>query len=66
VDKYMTGETAGMFGANFRRQAGSAIGEFEEALRALAGEGTARERERVRGAAEDLMKILARVLVRTE
>jgi hypothetical protein len=66
VDKHTIGKTRGLVEADFRERAAAATGEFNQALAALAGEASNRERARLREAAKHLLKILARVLVRTE
>jgi hypothetical protein len=42
------------------------MSRFEDALRQIANGGTPAERRRMQNAADDLMRILARVLIETE
>jgi hypothetical protein len=66
VDNHLTGEAVELFDADFRRKAAAAIGEFEEALGAIRADRSPAEKRMMREAARDLMKIVARVLVRSE
>ena len=49
-----------------RRRADSVIAEFEAAISDLAQDGNEAQRERMRSAAETMMKLSARVLIELE
>ncbi|MDB5409499.1 MAG: hypothetical protein JWL84_4411 [Rhodospirillales bacterium] len=66
LDNNFSSETAHLFPMVFRHRAADAIMEFDEALRELVGAGTITARERLRDASDQLMQILARVLIETD
>jgi hypothetical protein len=55
-----------LFEAGFRKSACSTMDEFETALLRLCGKGSAAERADLRKCADRLIRIVARVMIRTE
>jgi hypothetical protein len=56
----------GLYHPTFRAKAASALEEFDEAFRGLGGSGTRAERERLKRATDDLMRILVGTMVHLE
>jgi hypothetical protein len=52
--------------SQFRRQAATAIAEFEGAIRDLSEDGDDAQRERMQSAAEAIMIVSARILIELE
>ncbi len=59
-------QSARVFSSPIRRRAASMIAEFEAAMGDLSEDGDDVQRERMRSAAQEMMKLSARVLIELE